>query len=160
VVIHKVLLINKEKSNKKENIVVTVININSLNANLKDAPFNIVSLLNFKYNFIMKKIKPKTYTKNDGWENIDYNLIEESDENKKLSHVLNEACHVFYHHATGRWEEDKLFFVNEIIPFIKKHPSLIKKLLATKDRVIKMITYKAVEIIEQDNTNQIKIHQP
>jgi hypothetical protein len=37
VVIHKVLLINKEKSNKKENIVVTVININSLNANLKDA---------------------------------------------------------------------------------------------------------------------------
>jgi len=39
VVIHKVALINKEKSSKKENIVVTVININSLNANLKDAPF-------------------------------------------------------------------------------------------------------------------------
>ena len=97
----------------------------------------------------MKKEKPKTYIKNSGWENIQYNLIKEEDENKKLSDLLNEICHVFYHHP-GNWEKDKFFYSTEITQFIKKHPSLIKKLLATEDRIIKMITYKAIEIIGQE----------
>ncbi|MRR51760.1 MAG: hypothetical protein EG825_12760 [Rhodocyclaceae bacterium] len=96
----------------------------------------------------MSKNKPRKYNKNDGWESISYTLCDSPDENDKLSSLLNEACHVFHHHAEGIWDKDKIAYASSLIPFINQHPSLIKRLLATNDRVVKMITYKAIEMMK------------
>ena len=67
--------------------------------------------------------------------------------NENLSSILNEACHVFRHHADGNWKEIyKPKYANMLAEHISKRPSLIKKLLKLKDPVVSNITHAAIEI--------------
>ena len=85
--------------------------------------------------------------KNDGWTDIDYSFGNDEELNKKVSYILNEACHVFRHHADGNWKEnDKPKYASMLSKFIIKRPSLIKKLLKLKDPVVSNITHAAIEI--------------
>lgn len=85
--------------------------------------------------------------KNDGWNDIDYKFGEDEELNKEISHILNEACHVFHYHADGGWKETyKPKYANMLAEHISKKPSLIRKLLKLKDHVVINITYAAIEI--------------
>ena len=88
-----------------------------------------------------------THPTNDGWTDVEYRLLDDPERNARLSAILNEACHVFRRHATGDWKpHDKDAYARLIAAEINKTPSLIRKLLGTDDRVIKMLTYRAVEL--------------
>jgi hypothetical protein len=87
--------------------------------------------------------------KNDGWHNYKYSLYQNDQLNEKITFILNEACHVFYYHADGNWKEDKDYYANLLVALIKQHPSLPRKLLSLNDRVVKMITYRAIELINE-----------
>ena len=88
-----------------------------------------------------------SHPKNDGWTDVDYHLLEDPERNARLSAILNEACHVFLRHAEGVWKShDKDAYAKLIAGEIKTTPSLIRKLLGTNDRVIKMLTYRAIEL--------------
>ena len=90
------------------------------------------------------------HPQNDGWGRIDYQLLDDPARNSYLSDILNEACHVFYGHAEGRWRsDDKDHYAKLIVEEIEKTKSLIRKLLGTEDRVIKMLTYRAIELIKE-----------
>ena len=85
--------------------------------------------------------------KNDGMNDICYDFGEDEELNKEVSFILNEACHVFRHHADGNWKEVyKPKYANMLAEKILKKPSLIKKLLELKDPVVSNITYTAIEI--------------
>jgi hypothetical protein len=87
------------------------------------------------------------HPKNDGWTDIEYKLVNDPEQNKRLSEILNEACHVFHHHKEGVWKShNKDSYARLIASEIKNSKSLIRKLLGTGDRVIKMLTYRAVEL--------------
>jgi hypothetical protein len=87
------------------------------------------------------------HTKNDGWTDVEYKLVDDPERNTRLSEILNEACHVFYHHKEGVWKsDDKDTYARLLASEIKKSKSLIRKLLGTGDRIIKMLTYRAVEL--------------
>jgi hypothetical protein len=88
-----------------------------------------------------------SHPKNDGWTDVDYHLIDDPERNARLSAILNEACHVFRKHAEGVWKsDDKDAYARLIAAEIDRTPSLIRKLLGTDDRVIKMLAYRAVEL--------------
>lgn len=90
------------------------------------------------------------HPKNDGWNDVEYEFCVEPELNAKLSHILNEACHVFYHHADGYWQSrDKDRYAQMLAPEIVHRPSLTKRLLGTGDRVVKMVTYRALELTTQ-----------
>ena len=85
--------------------------------------------------------------KNDGWTDIVYEVGSDSVDNKRISALLNEACHVFYHHAEGVWREhDKDSYARKLVEEITKRQGLVGRLLDTEDRVIKMLTYRALEL--------------
>jgi len=85
--------------------------------------------------------------KNDGMNEINYDFGDDEALNIEISFVLNEAVHVFRHHADGNWKEHyKPKYANMLAEKILKKPSLIKKLLKLKDPVISNITYAAIEI--------------
>ena len=87
------------------------------------------------------------HSKNDGWTEINYDFGLKDDEAVKLSALLNEACHVFYGHAEGVWvSSDKDAYATSVLNFITKHPELESRLLRSKDRIIKMLTYRALEL--------------
>jgi hypothetical protein len=87
------------------------------------------------------------HPKNDGWKDVDYRLVDDAERNARLSAILNEACHVFRRHAEGVWKsDDKDAYARRIAAEIKATPSLVRKLLGTEDRVIKMLTYRAIEL--------------
>jgi len=78
---------------------------------------------------------------------ISYNFGDDKELNEKMSFILNEACHVFRHHADGNWKEIyKPKYANMLAEQITNKPSLIKKLLKLKDPVVSNITYAAIEI--------------
>jgi hypothetical protein len=78
---------------------------------------------------------------------ISYDFGDDKDLNEKLSFILNEACHVFRHHADGNWKQIyKPKYANMLAEQITKKPSLIKKLLKLKDPVVSNITHAAIEI--------------
>lgn len=96
-----------------------------------------------------------SHPKNDGWTDVDYHLVDDLERNARLSAILNEACHVFHLHAEGVWESgDKDAYARLIAAEIGMTPSLIRKLLGTGDRVIKMLTYRAVELNEAEAAPQ------
>ena len=96
----------------------------------------------------MKKMDPQ---QNDGWTDVDYNFGEDDERNARISYILNEACHVFRHHAEGVWaSQDKDAYARLLIPELKVHPSLIGQLKQLNDRVVKMVLYRAVEIMKED----------
>ncbi|MEW8232775.1 MAG: hypothetical protein AB2745_20810 [Candidatus Thiodiazotropha endolucinida] len=78
---------------------------------------------------------------------IAYDFGDDKDLNEKLSFILNEACHIFRHHADGNWKQIyKPKYANMLAEQISKKPSLIKKLLKLKDPVVSNITHAAIEI--------------
>ena len=78
---------------------------------------------------------------------IDYDFGDDEELNKEMSFILNEAVHVFRHHADGNWKEYyKPKYANMLAEKISKRPSLIKKLLKLKDPVVSNITHAAIEI--------------
>lgn len=82
-----------------------------------------------------------------GWEDIEYKFGDDEALNQRISFILNEACHVFYHHQDGNWKSEyKPKYANMLANEILKHPSLIRKLLDLDVRVISMITYEAIKI--------------
>ena len=85
--------------------------------------------------------------KNDGMNDISYDFGEDEELNKEMSFILNEAVHVFRHHADGNWKEIyKPKYANMLAEKISARPSLIKKLLKLKDPVVSNITHAAIEI--------------
>ena len=87
------------------------------------------------------------HPKNDGWRDVEYDFGVEPELNAKLGKILNEACHVFYYHGDGNWNtvyKDR--YAQLIAAEFEASPSLIRKLLGTEDRVIKMIAYRAIEL--------------
>jgi hypothetical protein len=89
----------------------------------------------------------KDLPKNDGWTDVQYELGVEPEDNARISRILNEACHVFRHHASGVWQsEDKDAYAALLVAEIERRPSLVGRLLKTDDRVVKMITYRALEL--------------
>jgi len=92
------------------------------------------------------------HPKNDGWTDVTYSLLSDPERNARLSDILNEACHVFHLHAEGVWRsDDKDSYSRLIAKEIRETPSLIRKLLGTEDRVIKMLTYRAIELNNNDH---------
>ena len=89
------------------------------------------------------------HPKNKGWTGVEYNFGVEPELNKKLGETLNEACHVFYYHGDGNWITTyKDQYARLIAEEFRARPSLIKKLLGTEDRVVKMVAYRAIELNE------------
>jgi hypothetical protein len=89
--------------------------------------------------------------KNDGWNDISYNFGDDEELNKKISFILNEACHVFRHHADGNWKEIyKPKYTQMLAEQILLKPSLIKFLLKLKDPVVSNITHAAIILTKND----------
>jgi hypothetical protein len=90
----------------------------------------------------------RTLPKNDGWIDVAYEVGTNPDDNARISALLNEACHVFHHHAGGTWAtRDKDVYARRLAIEIERRPTLPGRLLDTDDRVVKMITYRALELL-------------
>ena len=86
---------------------------------------------------------------NDGSMSVDYQLLDDPDRNAHLSFVLNQACHVFHCHADGSWASQyKDNYAKSVAKEIARFPSLTHRLLGVGDRVIKMVAYRALELLE------------
>ena len=91
----------------------------------------------------------KKLPKNDGWTDVAYDLGEDATENARISEILNEACHVFRHHAEGTWQShDKDAYAELLAVELERRPSLAGRLLTTEDRVVKMVTFRALELVK------------
>jgi len=89
--------------------------------------------------------------KNDGWTDVAYELGSDPQDSARISKILNEACHVFHHHASGLWKsEDKDGYAKLLMEEIRRRPSLVGRLLNTDDRVVKMVTHRAVELLKAE----------
>ena len=85
---------------------------------------------------------------NDGWEDVEYDFGVDPETTKRVSHILNEACHVFYCHADGNWESIyKERYANELAKELKLKPELESRILRSGDRVVKMVAFRALEIL-------------
>jgi len=83
--------------------------------------------------------------RNDKFEDIEYDFGLKGDEDKELYFLLNEACHAYYH-AKGTWvSEDKDSYAKALLKYLIKYPELESRLILSKERVIKMITFRALE---------------
>lgn len=94
--------------------------------------------------------------KNDGWTDVSYDLGLDPTDNQRLSVLLNEACHVFHLHAEGTWRaHDKDAYARKLAAELRRRPTLAGRLLGTDDRVVKMLTYRALELLkaEPDSSN-------
>ena len=90
--------------------------------------------------------------KNDGWNDISYEFGDDEELNKKISFILNEACHVFRHHADGNWKETyKPKYTQMLAEQISLKPSLIKFLLKLNDPVVSNITHAAITLTKEDS---------
>ena len=84
--------------------------------------------------------------KNDGLNDIEYDFGDDKELNERVSFILNETVHVFRYHLDGNWKTIyKPKYAEMLASEIEKRPSLIKKLIAIKDPVVKNITYAAIE---------------
>jgi hypothetical protein len=92
----------------------------------------------------------KELPKNDGWKDVAYEVGANAEDNKRIGAILNEACHVFRHHAEGTWvEHDRDAYAQELAKEIAVRPGLVGRLLHTEDRVVKMVTYRALELLKR-----------
>ncbi len=88
--------------------------------------------------------------KNDGWEDVNYDFGRGEELNNRISYILNEACHVFHHHKDGNWKSIyKDRYAQKLVEEIEKSPSIIKQLKDLNDRVVKMVTYRAIELLNK-----------
>lgn len=84
---------------------------------------------------------------NDGSMGIAYRLLDELEPNERLSLLLNEMCHVFHDHADGNWAIlYKERYARRLATEIERFPFLVGRLLGTGDRVIRMVTHRALEL--------------
>jgi hypothetical protein len=91
-----------------------------------------------------------TLPKNDGWTDVEYDLGDPSI-NARVGAILNEACHVFHHHAGGTWKmHDKDLYARRLALELRERPGLAGRLLSTEDRVVKMVTHRALELLKED----------
>jgi hypothetical protein len=89
--------------------------------------------------------------KNSGWQDLEYDLGLGAEGNARVGRILNEVCHVFHGHAEGVWRDhDKDAYASLIANEIREKRSLVRVLLNTDDRVVKMVTYRAVELLESE----------
>jgi len=80
-----------------------------------------------------------------------YSLSPDQTTNTRISAVLNEASHVFDWHAEGLWKSEyKEGFARLLVPDLKRHPKLIKSIIALGDRVFSMVVYRAVELLDEE----------
>lgn len=87
--------------------------------------------------------------KNDGWVDVEYDFGASPEDNGRISAVLNEACHVFRHHAGGTWKgRDKDAYARLLAQEISARPGLTGRLLNTDDRVVKSLTHRALELLK------------
>ena len=91
---------------------------------------------------------------NDGWTDVEYDLGDLAD-NARIGAILNGACHVVRYHSGGTWAtRDKDDYAQKLVDELRRRPGLAGRLLATEDRVVKMITYRALEILKNSpNSN-------
>jgi hypothetical protein len=84
---------------------------------------------------------------NNGRSDIRYDFGVDKAQNERLSHILNEACHVFKCHAAGTWQTiDKDRYAKMLLGEVHNKPSLIRKMLKLQDRVVKMVVYRAIDL--------------
>lgn len=89
--------------------------------------------------------------RNDGWKDIAYDFGPDADQNARLSKIINDACHVFRHHAEGRWRShDKDAYATALSVEIAARPGLVRRLLDTQDRVVQSLTYRALELLKEE----------
>lgn len=89
-------------------------------------------------------------SKNDGWEDVEYDFGLDNSATNRISHILNEACHVFYYHRDGNWNVSyKERYASDLADEFKQFPELSSRVLRSKDRVVKMVAYRALEIIKE-----------
>jgi len=87
---------------------------------------------------------------NDGWTDVEYDLGDPST-NRRIGAILNDACHVFHHHSGGTWNaHDKDVYARRLAVELQQRPGLAGRLLSTEDRVVKMVTHRALEILRGD----------
>jgi hypothetical protein len=92
------------------------------------------------------------HPKNDGFSEVDYDFGLPAADRSGLAHTLNEACHVFRMHADGNWVSlYKDRSARALAAHITAHPGLPHRLLRSGDRVIAMITHRALEILSAEN---------
>ena len=87
-------------------------------------------------------------SKNDGQDDVEYDfeIDHDHDGNDRVSHILNEACLVLYFHKDGNWQAScKERYASELAAEFQKYPELSSRVLGSKDRVVKMVAYKALE---------------
>lgn len=95
------------------------------------------------------------HSKNDGWTDIEYDFGLGQDAQERVNGILNEACHVFRHHAEGCWKSaDKDSYAKLLMTEMLLNPGLSSRLLRCGDRVVKMITYRALEIIASVSSSE------
>jgi hypothetical protein len=96
-----------------------------------------------------------TLPKNDGWTDVEYDLGDTAT-SLQVGAILNEACHVFHHHAGGTWNtHDKEVYARRLAPELRQRPGLAGRLLSTEDRVVKMVTYRALEHLNEDMKSRV-----
>jgi hypothetical protein len=77
--------------------------------------------------------------------------------NLRISAILNEARHVFDCHAEGIWKTDyKEGFARLLMPDLHAHPKLIKQINELNDRVFSMVTYRAVELLNESHPSSAR----
>jgi hypothetical protein len=86
---------------------------------------------------------------NDGKRELEYSLGNEED-NRRLSKLINEFCHVFHCHADGNWQSVyKPKYTAMLCDEISRRPSLIRKLLAIDDPVVNNVTHAAILLAKE-----------
>jgi len=87
---------------------------------------------------------------NDGWTDVEYEFGLDEEGAKRVSHILNEACHVFFYHADGNWNDSyKEKYASELAKEFQKYPDLSSRVLRSNDRVVKMVAFRALEILKE-----------
>src|ERR1044071_9776619 len=65
---------------------------------------------------------------------------------QRLQELFGEAGHVFKCHPYSNWTDVKDKYASDLVILLKKYPGLVGRLLKLENRLIKMITYRALEL--------------
>lgn len=100
------------------------------------------------------KERLKQFHRHDGFSNIKY-IIDSNDEtlNRQLTAIINEAWHVHRAHPED-WKRTqpsyKDYAAAQIALHLAKDRSLIRHCLDQHDRILTMLVYRAIELIDED----------
>ena len=76
---------------------------------------------------------------------------------RQLQDLFGEAGHVFKCHSEGVWAQpggDKDRYAIALLDILDRYPGLVRRLLSVDNRVIKMITYRALQIRQAKSSNR------